>query len=217
LTTAPFPRPNQHSPAHNAPPQAYQLRDYTRTHRVRQRQRRPPPPSPKPKALPPQEPDPPAPEQEAAEPAKPANKPYKFSQARKDAFEKGRAKRAENLKARQEEKAKVFHGAKKKKEKALADKITKELEEIQLDEGKVMKQVKRRMKKKKAHVVEEESESDSSDSSSEEEQVVVRKKKPRKKVRQKRVPKKVIIYESEEETDDMGQVQQIDKMSSYFY
>jgi hypothetical protein len=105
-----------------------------------------PPPSPKPKAPPPPEPDPPAPEQEAAEPAKPAKKPYKFSQARKGALEKGRAKRAENLKARQEEKAKALHEAKEKKEKALADKITKELEEIQLDEGKVMKQVKRRMK-----------------------------------------------------------------------
>jgi hypothetical protein len=47
--------------------------------------------------------------------------------------------------------------------------------------------------------------------------VVARKKKPRKKVRQKRVPKKFIIYESEEEADDMGNVQQIDKMSSCFY
>ena len=48
-----------------------------------------PPPSPKPKAPPPQEPEPPASEQEVAEAAKPTKKPYKFSQARKDALEKG--------------------------------------------------------------------------------------------------------------------------------
>jgi hypothetical protein len=91
------------------------------------------PPRPRP------EPDPPAPEQEATEPAKTAKKPYKYSQARKDALEKGRAKRAENLKARQEEKAKVLHAATEHKEKALADKITKELEGIQLDEKSVKK------------------------------------------------------------------------------
>ena len=78
-----------------------------------------------------------------------AKKPYNFSEARRQALERGRQKRAANLKRQREEREAQKAQLKAKKEQALASKIQQELEEeVQPDSQAVKEQVKRSAKRK---------------------------------------------------------------------
>lgn len=71
-----------------------------------------------------------------------AKKPYNFSEARRQALERGRQKRAANLKRQREEREAQKAQLKAKKEQALATKIQQELEEeVQPDSQAVKEQV----------------------------------------------------------------------------
>ena len=78
-----------------------------------------------------------------------AKKPYNFSEARRQALERGRQKRAANLKRQREEREAQKAQLKAKKEQALASKIQQELEEeVQPDSQAVKEQVNRSAKRK---------------------------------------------------------------------